>query len=68
MPNEAFFSQRLLSIFYTILFYKFVCLSNPFSGRLFIQSAALTPEVIFFFYVKFVLFFFFLIRVCESYA
>ena len=30
MPTEAFCSQRLLSIFYTILFYKFVCFNQPF--------------------------------------
>ena len=30
MPKEAFCSQRLLSIFYTIFFYKFVCLTQPF--------------------------------------
>ena len=27
--GQAFYSQRLLSIFYTILFYKVVCLSQP---------------------------------------
>ena len=30
MPTEAFCSQRLLSIFYTILFYKFICFNQPF--------------------------------------
>lgn len=28
--DQVFCSQRLLSIFYTILFYKFICFNQPF--------------------------------------